>query len=240
MVKCDYCGAEIEGLPYRCKYCGGTFCVWHHLPENHECPGLRRALSPSQLERAWAAPVRPARRHRAAYVSPGELASLAAGALAVAFAWAYPFTARSLLAAALVALAAYLPHELAHKAMAERYGCAARYVVSPWGLLLTLASAALPVRLVLPGYVLIACPAGAGEEGLIAASGPLTNVVIGSLALALSGAWPLLRSLASASAVIALFNLIPLGGLDGRKVLRWRPAWWAALLAASLALLLLS
>lgn len=28
-------------LPYKCKYCGGTFCSEHRLPENHNCPGIQ-------------------------------------------------------------------------------------------------------------------------------------------------------------------------------------------------------
>ncbi|RLF22911.1 MAG: calcium-binding protein [Thermoprotei archaeon] len=40
MARCDYCGQEVA-LPYRCKFCGRIFCVKHHLPENHDCPGLR-------------------------------------------------------------------------------------------------------------------------------------------------------------------------------------------------------
>ena len=38
--RCDVCGAH-ELLPFKCKYCGGTFCAAHRLPENHQCPGLR-------------------------------------------------------------------------------------------------------------------------------------------------------------------------------------------------------
>lgn len=33
---CDICGA-IEPLPYKCKWCGGTFCSEHRLPEKHDC-----------------------------------------------------------------------------------------------------------------------------------------------------------------------------------------------------------
>ena len=36
-LRCQHCGREIEGLPYRCRYCGGTFCVYCHLPEEHGC-----------------------------------------------------------------------------------------------------------------------------------------------------------------------------------------------------------
>lgn len=39
MAKCDICGKEIT-LPYVCKYCGGTFCSKHRLPENHNCDGI--------------------------------------------------------------------------------------------------------------------------------------------------------------------------------------------------------
>ena len=39
MARCDVCGKEVT-LPFRCKYCGGTFCAEHRLPENHNCDGL--------------------------------------------------------------------------------------------------------------------------------------------------------------------------------------------------------
>jgi len=34
---CEFCGEQISYLPFNCKYCGGTFCKKHRLPENHEC-----------------------------------------------------------------------------------------------------------------------------------------------------------------------------------------------------------
>lgn len=37
MPFCEYCGEEIGYLPFKCKYCSGTFCKKHRLPENHEC-----------------------------------------------------------------------------------------------------------------------------------------------------------------------------------------------------------
>ena len=39
MAKCDVCSRD-ESMPYSCRYCGGTFCSEHRLPENHDCPGL--------------------------------------------------------------------------------------------------------------------------------------------------------------------------------------------------------
>ena len=37
MTYCEFCGGQISYLPFKCKYCGGTFCKKHRLPENHEC-----------------------------------------------------------------------------------------------------------------------------------------------------------------------------------------------------------
>ena len=39
MAKCDVCSRD-ESMPYSCRYCGGSFCSDHRLPENHDCPGL--------------------------------------------------------------------------------------------------------------------------------------------------------------------------------------------------------
>ncbi|WP_370573211.1 AN1-type zinc finger domain-containing protein [Methanomethylovorans sp.] len=41
-MKCDYCHGEIHGMkclriPYKCHFCGGSFCLKHRLPEYHDC-----------------------------------------------------------------------------------------------------------------------------------------------------------------------------------------------------------
>lgn len=46
MPPCDECGL-VTDLPYRCSYCGGTFCGTHRLPESHDCPGLEDWDDPS-------------------------------------------------------------------------------------------------------------------------------------------------------------------------------------------------
>ena len=37
MTFCEYCGEKIKLLPFKCKYCGGSYCKEHRLPENHKC-----------------------------------------------------------------------------------------------------------------------------------------------------------------------------------------------------------
>lgn len=40
-MKCEVCGKK-EYLPFKCKYCGGTFCSEHRLPEKHNCVGFKK------------------------------------------------------------------------------------------------------------------------------------------------------------------------------------------------------
>jgi hypothetical protein len=37
MPYCEFCGVEMGYLPFKCKYCGSSFCDQHRLPENHNC-----------------------------------------------------------------------------------------------------------------------------------------------------------------------------------------------------------
>ncbi|HEX7575608.1 MAG TPA: rhomboid family intramembrane serine protease [Candidatus Methanoperedens sp.] len=37
--ECFYCGFK-EPMPFTCKFCGGTYCYSHRLPESHNCSGL--------------------------------------------------------------------------------------------------------------------------------------------------------------------------------------------------------
>jgi membrane associated rhomboid family serine protease len=39
------CSEAIEYLPFRCKYCGKTYCKIHRLPENHNCSFEMKATS---------------------------------------------------------------------------------------------------------------------------------------------------------------------------------------------------
>ncbi|QEE14543.1 AN1-type zinc finger domain-containing protein [Promethearchaeum syntrophicum] len=39
MANCSFpeCDEVLNYLPFRCRYCGGTYCKKHRLPENHKC-----------------------------------------------------------------------------------------------------------------------------------------------------------------------------------------------------------
>ena len=38
---CNNCGNQIDGLPFKCKYCGLEYCPECRLPEYHNCFGLK-------------------------------------------------------------------------------------------------------------------------------------------------------------------------------------------------------
>lgn len=54
--ECDECSSEIEGMPYRCNYCGSSYCKDHRLPENHNCSGSARSPNMKKRPRGSARP----------------------------------------------------------------------------------------------------------------------------------------------------------------------------------------
>ncbi len=49
MPECDSCGDPVS-MPFTCKFCEGSFCSRHRLPENHDCEGLRDYQDASRQE----------------------------------------------------------------------------------------------------------------------------------------------------------------------------------------------
>ena len=51
MTFCEHCGEKISFLPFKCKYCGGSYCKEHRLPENHQCTFQLKSIpiTPSNL-----------------------------------------------------------------------------------------------------------------------------------------------------------------------------------------------
>lgn len=143
----------------------------------------------------------------------------------------------------------FIIHELAHKYTALRANCWAQFRLHLGGAILTGISILLPFKFIAPGAVLIM--GGTTHKSLmrIAAAGPLTNLVLslGALfiLLPLRASFPtafigdasfFLHWLGYLNALIAVFNLIPLGPLDGLKVFHGSKRYWLFLFVASIAL----
>jgi len=169
--------------------------------------------------------------------------------------------ALTFLASALTVGLGFTLHELAHKIVAQRYGSWSEFRAEPLMLLFAILTAFAGFIFAAPGAVVIFNPYLTREEsGKIAIAGPLTNVALAFAFLALSLLAPFFASARSVvvgvggvadfalrvgeigskvNGWLALFNMIPFGFFDGRKVFVWsKQAFAFATCAAILALLL--
>jgi len=140
----------------------------------------------------------------------------------------------------------FVLHEIAHKLSAQRYGLWAEFRLTLFGALITLISM-LPFaffKIISPGAVMIVGAITKKEAGKTALAGPLTNITLSTIFTAVAvGASSTIETIwiiavfgAWINAIIALFNLIPFGIMDGLKVFRWNKAVWAFAFTASLIL----
>ena len=131
---------------------------------------------------------------------------------------------------------AFLVHETAHKVVARKYGCWAEFRASPGGLRFGIFIAALTgIVFMAPGAVMVAGNTNRSQFGKIALAGPVSNVVLwglGLCAILLGGAESVLGELILVpwlwgNAVLGLFNMLPFGPLDGKKIRTWSmPIFW--------------
>ncbi len=132
----------------------------------------------------------------------------------------------------------FLFHELAHKFLAQHYGCTAEFRAFNQMLYLALGLAAVTGFIfAAPGAVMIAGRVTLRENGKISLAGPLTNFVLALVFLALSFTLPILQIGFMINAWLGIFNLIPFGNFDGRKILEWDRYVWFGMVVLGLFLL---
>ncbi len=142
--------------------------------------------------------------------------------------------------------AGFVLHELGHKFVAIRYGAHAEYRAWTTGLF-----AALFIAFLTDGGFIFAAPGAVyifgrristEQNGKIALAGPLVNLFLALVFLAIGFSSPEFATLAaigvSVNAFLGAFNLIPIFPLDGSKVFAWNKGVWAITLIALLAVLL--
>ncbi|WP_324759004.1 site-2 protease family protein [Haloarcula sp. GH36] len=138
---------------------------------------------------------------------------------------------RTLVVSLLTVGVAFLLHELAHKVVAIRFGQVAAFKADYRMLGFAIVGALVGFLFAAPGAVVHRGRITPKENGLIALAGPVTNIglavvfLVPYLAFATSGVGGFLWDLASRGLQINLllagFNMIPFGPLDGRKVREW-------------------
>lgn len=188
--------------------------------------------------------------------SEQEIKELGISALVIGFVFAWIMRGFSLFretsffvvfAIMLIAVgAAFIFHELAHKAVAQRFGCWAEYRMWDTGLIIAfLLAVTTGWVFAAPGAVYIQSgysPITRRENGLISLAGPGANLALALifLMLALSGgALGLLGWIGfRINAFLALFNLIPFPPLDGSKVMAWDRKVWAAVTLLAMLMLI--
>jgi len=210
MERCAVCGAE-EFIPYVCRYCGRTHCVYHRLPENHECPNINQARAPKPIirveRRSTGTNLRLIRAPKLSSISSRELYALSAAllVLGLSFSMRYVFSGlrplevlEVFLLTLLVIGTGFLGHELAHKFSAQRYGCWAEFKLWTVGAIMALLFAVISQGTFIfaaPGAVYIASRSSYFGEGIdrkangvISLVGPMVNIAAAAIfAIALAG-----------------------------------------------------
>ena len=141
----------------------------------------------------------------------------------------------------------FILHELAHKFTAMHYGYWAEFRKDNLMLLVAVAMAALAgFVFAAPGATVIyGANLSKRENGWISASGATTNLLLAvpfiALALGTGGLASVIGSMGwKVNAMLASFNMLPVGPLDGRKVFAWNRWVFLLLIGAGFGLLVLS
>lgn len=116
---------------------------------------------------------------------------------------------------------AFILHELAHKVMATYYGYRAEYQSFDSMILVSLLLGFVGIIFLAPGAVMVEGIRKPKHLGIISIVGPLTNVVLALVCLAFVPMFPIAQFGFQINAWLAFFNMIPLFGMDGAKVLAW-------------------
>jgi len=135
----------------------------------------------------------------------------------------------------------FIFHELAHKIVAQKYGCWAEFRKWNFGLILAVMMSFLGFIFAAPGAVMIDGMVSREQNGKISIAGSLTNIILALLFLAVGymvgATTPLINMIIFygffINAFLALFNMIPVPPLDGSKVIAWSFSAWLAVAAVS-------
>lgn len=121
----------------------------------------------------------------------------------------------------------FLLHELAHKKLAQKYGCMAEFIAFDTMLFFALITSFFGFVFAAPGAVFISGNVNIERNGRISAAGPIINLILAFIFLIGLFIFPngFLNTLSNygffVNSWLALFNMIPFWNFDGKKVFYW-------------------
>jgi Zn-dependent protease len=186
-------------------------------------------------------------------MSDRELADLIKAWLAISVAFAIVLGGFSisigfllkLLAAGFTVGVGFLLHEMGHKIVAQRYGLRAEFVSFDIMLVLAIAMSFFGFVFAAPGAVMIFDRVKKDEYGKISVMGPIMNLAIALLFLAVYYIQnsQIIDAVAMYGFVVnswlAVFNMIPIWQLDGLKIYRWNKPVYFTVLAIAISFMIL-
>ena len=140
----------------------------------------------------------------------------------------------------------FILHELGHKFVSMKYGYWAEFKLWPQGLILALVTSFFGFVFAAPGAVYTYANYMSDEiNGKISIAGPIVNIILAIAFLIIAtivyrSAFTSQTSLLifvicslgySINSFLAAFNLLPIGNLDGSKVMRWNIGIWFVTIA---------
>jgi Zn-dependent protease len=155
---------------------------------------------------------------------------------------------------------AFLFHEFGHRQVAKHFGLQTKFRLLTFGMILTVfglisglislitGSISLPI-LALPGAVVVlGLDKVDRTTGLCKAAGPIVNLVYGSILLIISfiiskESFPLNLFIGYAAALnfmLGLFNMIPIGILDGQNIWKWNKSIYLGIFLSLILLLIIA
>lgn len=257
-MQCQNCGPSKDyDLVYSCNRCPNHYCQNHF--QNHDCvsrmqtsPQMaplfnafkrmnipRREPTNADYERYLLAnpQILSLGKERVDLFVAMVLISLVIGLRPLIFGTSsFEFVALLIL----VITPAFILHELAHKYVAIRYGKYARFALVRQMTMITLMVALIGFGIAGPGATMIMGKSTKREMGIFAAAGPGLNFVLTMISFLLLQIFSeiTLGGMALSTvflfsmyinSILALFNLIPVSLLDGKKIIQWNVAVWGIL-----------
>ncbi len=151
----------------------------------------------------------------------------------------------SILMSAFTVGTGFLVHELAHKIVAQHYGCFAEFRSFDTMLMLALAMSFFGFVFAAPGAVMINGPVGIRRNGKISMAGPLTNILfaiiflIGLFFFKNRGVHNIAFYGFVINSWLGLFNMLPFWNFDGKKILQWNKVVYGSMVAVGILFLVL-